>query len=300
MKDNFQEDALKAIKELAERRGLMKSNRETVLRILQMSKNNRRKFFESISFSRAESSLSNDVEIFLNRENILSYINRNKSQMTFTLKGLMMLEYRLNFSYSSVIRMLDDLNNAYFKNVFEEVEKALSGEEKAIIITFMGLMLLSPESSLKLSSYKDLHSNVKDFQSCVNKSIEFLRFLGSDYVDNTLDKIWDSNVKGEDPVNAKIARLNDISLKTKDIYHKGQRKTGHFLALIKNGQIDSDSLEFLLEKLFGNDSLTIIQRERLIKLLDQLFLERYKFITNSDFEPFPNFYTMCQTIRTFI
>ena len=162
-------------------------------------------------------------------------------------------------------------------------------------------MLLSPESSLKLSSYNDLHSNVNDFKLCVEKSIDFLRFLGTDYIDNTLDKIWTSNVRGEDPVNAKMARLNDISLKTDNIYHKGKKNTeGHFLDIMRGNQIDSCTLELLLKKVFDKGMPTFIQREKLISLLKDLFSERHNFVTdNSNFEPLTNFYLMTEIIRTF-
>ena len=216
------------------------------------------------------------------------------------LKGLIILEYGLVVSDISILRMLDELNAEYFTKVFVEAEDPLSGEEKAIIITFLGLMLFSSESSLKLSSYNDLHSNVEDFRFCVGKSIEFLRFMGPDYIDSTLDKIWASNVRGEDPVNAKMSRLNDISLKTNGIYHKGQRKEGHFLNLMKGGQIDSINLKFLLKKIFDKGSPTFDQRERFIVLLKQIFSERHNFISGSNFELLTNFYTMGDTVRIFM
>lgn len=300
MNDNTQEEAINKARELAENCGLLKRIRGLSLRILKMSRSQRKNFFEEISFSKAENLLPNDLELFLKKENILSYTDKNGYKMSFTLKGLMILEYNLPISIFSILRMLDDLNASYFTKVFEEAEDPLSGEEKAIIITFLGLMLFSSESSLKLSSYNDLHSNVEDFKSCVEKSIEFLRFLGPEYIDNTLDKIWDSNVRGEDPVNAKIARLNEISLKTNDIYHKGKRKEGHFLDMMKDGQINSVNLGFLLKKVFDKGLLTFDQREKFIELLKMLFSERHNFITNSSsFELLTSFYTMSETVRTF-
>ena len=300
MENKVQEEALNKLREFAERCGLLKSIRGTTLKILKMSKSQRKNFFDGIYCSKSEFTLPSDIELFLGKENILSYTNKSETKVTFTLKGLMMLEYNLDFSDFSTLRMLDDLNKAYFTKVFGEAEYPLSGEEKAIIITFLGLMSFSSGTSLKLSSYNDLHSNIEDFRSCVKMSIEFLRLMGLEYVDNTLDKIWSSNVRGEDPVNAKMARLNEISLKTNGTYHKGQRKEGHFLDVIKDGRIDSEKLEFLLRKLFDKGSLTFDQREKFIDLLKQIFSERHNFITNgSEFELLTNFYTMSEIVRTF-
>lgn len=299
MNDKTKEEIFNKARELAEGFGLMRKIRGTTLKVLKMSKSRRKSFFEKISFSKPES-LPGNLESILTKENILSYIDRNEFKMTFTLKCLIMLEYKLTFSDVSTLRMLDDLNAEYYTNVFKATEYPLKGEEKAIIITLLGLMSFSPESSLKLSSHKDEHSNVEDFRSCVNQSIEFLRFMGQEYIDNTLDRIWDSNVRGEDPVNAKMARIDDIVLKTNNTYQKAQRKEGHFLDILKDDQINSEKLTFLLEKLFDKGPPTFEQREKFIDLLKQLSSERHRFRTNiSGFEILTIFYTMCDIVRKF-
>jgi hypothetical protein len=302
MNGNALEGAIKKTREFAERYGLLKKTKGATLKILKMSKSQRKNFFESVSFGRDDPSLPGPMELLLIKENVLSYMGKNNLRMSFTFKGLMILEYGLPVDDMPTLRMLDELNNEYFIKTFEEAKVPLNGEEKAIIITFLGLMLFSPESSLKLSSYNNLHSNVNDFKLCVEKSVDFLRFLGTDYIDSSLDKIWTFNVRGEDPVNAKIARLNDISLKTDNIYHKGKKNNeGHFLDIMRDNKIDTGTLELLLKKVFDKGMLTFIQREKLISLLKDLFSERHNFVTDaSNFEPLINFYIMTETISTFI
>jgi hypothetical protein len=298
--DNTKEEAYKEAREFAENNGLLKLIKGSSLKILKMNKNKRKDFFEGMSLSKARVLLANDKELFLIKENILAYTDKNLTKITITFKGIVILEYGLATPDISTLRLLDDLNSMYFTKVFEDADFPLSSEEKAIIITFLGLMAFSPESSLKLSSYKDSHSNIDDFKNCVEKSIEFLKFLGPVYVDSTLDKIWASNVRGEDPVNAKMARLNDISPRTNGIYYKGQRKEGHYLNLLKNQEIDSADLEFLLKKLFDKGILSSEQREKFIGLLKQIFSERHNFIINSsEFDLLTNFYSMSNIIRTF-
>ena len=300
MTDNTRKEAYKEAREFAENNALLKMIKGSSLKILKMNKNKRKEFFEGMSLSEATALLPTDKELFLIKENILAYTDKNETKITLTFKGIVILEYGLATPDISTLRLLDDLNSIYFTKVFEEADVPLSSEEKAIIITFLGLMAFSPESSLKLSSYKDFHSNIEDFKTCVEKSIQFLKLMGPNYVDNTLDKIWASNVRGEDPVNAKMARLNDISPRTNGIYYKGQRREGHYLNLMKNREIDSADLEFLLKKLFDKGILSSEQRETFIELLKQIFSERHNFITNSsDFDLLTNFYTMSNIIRTF-
>ena len=300
MTNSTKEETYKEAREFAENNALLKRIKGTSLKILKMNKNKRKDFFEGMSLSKARVLLPNDKELFLIKENILAYTDKNLTKITITFKGIVILEYGLATPDISTLRLLDDLNSMYFTKVFEDADFPLSSEEKAIIITFLGLMAFSPESSLKLSSYKDSHSNIDDFKNCVEKSIEFLKFLGPVYVDSTLDKIWASNVRGEDPVNAKMARLNDISPRTNGIYYKGQRKEGHYLNLLKNQEIDSADLEFLLKKLFDKGILSSEQREKFIGLLKQIFSERHNFIINSsEFDLLTNFYSMSNIIRTF-
>lgn len=300
MTNGANEEVYKEAKEFAENNGLSKKIKGLTLKILKMNKNKRKDLFEAMAISKASSLLQNDTEILLVEENILAYIDKNQTKITLTFKGIVMLEYGIASRDISTRRLLDDLNFMYFTKVFEDAKVPLNGDEKAVIITLLGMMAFSSESSLKLSSYKAAHSNIEDFKACVEKSIQFLEFMGTKYVDNTLDKIWASNVRGEDPVNAKMARLNDITTKTDGIYQKGQRKEGHYLNLVKNNEIDSKDLVILLKRLFDKEILTLEQREKFIELLKEIFSERQNFITNSsDFDLLTNFYKMSDIIRTF-
>jgi hypothetical protein len=300
MANSVYEKVYKETIEFAESNGLLKNINGLSLSILKMNKNKRKSFFDRMSVSKINSSLTINTELFLIKENILAYTDKNETKITLTFKGILILDYGLSSIDISTYRLLDDLNSVYFVKVFEEVGVPLNGDEKAIIITLLGLMGFSPKSSLKLSSYKDSHSNVEDFRACVEKSIDFLKSMGPKYVDNTLDKIWDYNVRGEDPVNAKMARLNNITTRTDGIYQKGQKKEGHYLNLIKDKVIDTTNLEYLLKKLFDKGILSYEQRETFINLLKDIFSERHKFITNdSDFNLLTNFYEMSNVIRTF-
>ena len=84
------------------------------------------------------------------------------------------------------------------------------------------------------------------------------------------------------------------------LYLLSQRKEGHYLHLIKNHEIDSTDLEFLLKRLFDKGILTLEEREKFIELLKEIFSERQNFITDSsDFDLLTNFYKMSDIIRTF-
>ena len=300
MTNDANEEAYKEAREFAENNGLSTKIKGLALKILKMNKNKRKDLFEVMAISKATAVLPTETEVFLIKENILAYTDKNETKITLTFKGIVMLDYGLASLDISTKRLLDDLNSMYFTRIFEDAKVPLNGDEKAVIIVLLGLMAFSSESSLKLSSYKASHSNIEDFKACVEKSIQFLKFLGTKYDDNTLDKIWASNVRGEDPVNAKMARLNDITTKTDGIYQKGQRKEGHYLNLMKNHEIDSTNLEFLLKRLFDKEILTLEEREKFIELLKEIFSERQNFITDSsDFDLLTNFYKMSDIIRTF-
>ena len=294
------EESVRELQNFAQNNPELKHIKGKTLNILKMSKSQRKKSFEEISFDRTGLTLSENTEFFLYKENILAYTDKYERKTTITLKGIMILEYGLTNIDYPVMRMLDEINDSYFNKIFDDIDKPLTGEEKAIIITLLGFMSFYPNSSIKLSSYKDLHLNVDSFKKSVERSIDFLKSLGQKYIDNTLDKIWSYNVRGEDPVNAKMSRLNDIVIKTNGIYCKGQRKEGHYLDIMNSGHIDSTKIKFLLKKIFDKGALSFNQRESFIKLMDQLLSERYIFMpSDSSFDLLTNYSSLCDAIKAF-
>ena len=128
--------------------------------------------------------------------------------------------------------------------------------------------------------------------------LNFITSLGDAYEDQTKDKIWKLDVRGEDPVAARMARMNSIGLKTDNIYKKSG---GHYLNVLNNGQLDTEKIEFLLRKIFDQGPLDYDKRNEFIDLLQRTYSDRYKIINN-----IPNFnllevkYSISRCVLTYV
>lgn len=252
------------------------------INLLKKSNINRKKEFESYNFNPDRIGLK-PIEVSLLKENGL--ISKYNDEFILTFKGVVIVEYSISTIDIYVNNFIDDLNKHFFENIIQKTAQPLEAQEKAVIITLLGLGCLSKQTSLPLISSRDkLRCNIKDIRKCVDSSIEFLKNIG--YGDKTLEKIWNLKVTGEDPVVARFNRLNNIRLKINGILKMSGSK--YYLDLIINGQLNTEAFEELLDKLFDEKQLDVTQRKNLNKLLDEIEGDKFNIVVNPpDFDLLP-------------
>lgn len=268
------------------------------LELMKKSSTVRKDFFNKHAFQLAQTGLNVADEILLVQSKILSYIDTEKNKLTLTMKGVVLLEFGLEISDTRNNKFLNDLNRHYFESLMGKSVSPLEAQEKGVIIALLGLLALTPATSVKLSAFNDLYSNTDAFRRCVDKSLSFLTSLGREYEDQTIDKIWKLDVRGEDPVNARLARLNSIALKTDNIYKKSG---GHYLNVLNKGNLENEKIEYLFKKVFSHSTLEYEKRVEFVELLQDIFSERYKVINNvPDFNQLEVKYSISECVLTFV
>jgi hypothetical protein len=273
----------------------LKSFNGISMKLMKKSSTQIKGFFNKHSFARSQSGLSEPEEFLLRQNKIVDSID-DEGKLTLTMKGLILLEFSLDNYDSWCDKFLDELNRQYFESLKGKSVSPLEAQEKGVIIALLGLLALTPKTSLKLSAYNDSYSNTESFRNCVDKSIDFLKSLGREYDDSTIKSIWNLDVRGEDPVNARLNRLNLIALRTNNIYKKSG---GHYLDVIVNGNLVQGKIEILLKKIFDHNTLEYKKREEFVKLLQDIYSERYTIMDNvPDFNQLQVKYMISKCVMT--
>lgn len=267
------------------------------MELMKKSSTMRKDFFNKHSFTLSQSGLSTTEEFLLRQNKIVDFID-DESKLTLTVKGLILLEFSLDNCDTQYDKFLDELNRQYFESLTGKSTSPLEAQEKGFIIALLGLVAFTPKTSVKLSAFNDTYSNIKSFKLCVDKSLDFLQSLGKEYDDSTIKNIWNLDVRGEDPVNARLARLNKIALKTNNIYKKSG---GHYLDVIENENLVQRKIEILLKKIFNHNTLEYEKREEFVRLLQDIYSERYKIINDvPDFNQLEVKYKVSECVMTFV
>lgn len=267
------------------------------MELMKKSSTMRKDFFNKHSFTLSQSGLSTTEEFLLRQNKIVDFID-DESKLTLTVKGLILMEFSLDNCDTQYDKFLDELNRQYFESLTGKSTSPLEAQEKGFIIALLGLVAFTPKTSVKLSAFNDTYSNIKSFKLCVDKSLDFLQSLGKEYDDSTIKNIWNLDVRGEDPVNARLARLNKIALKTNNIYKKSG---GHYLDVIENENLVQRKIEILLKKIFNHNTLEYEKREEFVRLLQDIYSERYKIINDvPDFNQLEVKYKVSECVMTFV
>lgn len=270
----------------------------TTLDVLKLNSTKRKQYFHENSFTEDELNLTKAEESQLIKDAILFKMDEARNKLTLTIKGIILLEYGLDRSGKKMSDFLNALNESYFLDLMGRVNEPLESQEKGVILTLLGLHAFTKETAVKLSAYNESVQNMNLFKSCVDDTLGYFKSLGEQYIDSNMDKIWSLNVIGENPVAARINRLNKISLKTDQIYKKGDGN--HFLDVLKDGKLDKDRVTFLLRKIFDKRTLNFEERESLVALTKSIQSKRYKLInTNHDFDNSEIGYVLHTTIEEF-
>jgi hypothetical protein len=250
------------------------------------------------SFSNEELKLSKAEEFRLVNDKILFKIDEARGLLTLTIKGIILLEYGLDSEDEKITDFLNGLNDNYFQNLMVKNNEPLESQEKAVVLTLLGLHAFTSETAVKLSAYNESIQNANLFKGCVDDALSYIKGLGERYIDSKMDKIWSLNVIGENPVAARINRLNNISIKTDQIYKK--EGGNHFLDVLKDGRLDKDKVTFLLRRIFDKGTLNFEEREALVSLMKSIQSNRYKLISTShDFDNADTGYVLHTIIEEF-
>lgn len=235
---------------------------------------------DTLSFFQKELDLS-QIEIDdLIDKNILKYTSKKDNKLTLTLKSILILEYGLNSVSEGTDELIDDLNKEFYENVFQLSDDPLTSLERAIIIGMIGVEAISNEYCIKPDE-----ENQDYLKSVVDCASEFLKKLGPDYNDGSLEKLWKKVVIGEGPILAEFRRLNKIPIHTEGIYKKEGGK--HYLDLVTDKSLNEPRTIYIIKKLFDKRPLNFDEKKEFLETLENIHSFEFKIF--KDNPPFDSF-----------
>lgn len=254
-KDNFFENLKK----------LIDFKKINVIALMNKSSTKRYEYFNKLTSDNLNKlNLDYGEKLILTRDGLIYEIDNNT--YVVTLKALILAEYGIgNFD-----KFLSDLNKNFFIDLYNKKAQELSWDEKTIILTLLGLMACDKNSAFIFKTDK----SAEVFQKCAKDALIFLQ--ENNVIDSkfTVDDLFNSHARGEHKVQAKMARINDIGIKTNNIYCKDTR-LGHYLNIIINNNVDKNNLYFILRLIFNE----LPNKQKLIDLLNEMYTKRYKVLS---------------------
>jgi len=259
-------DAIEKITKYLEE--VMNYKLENALSVIKKTQSNRSKYFDGLKFDASEVI---DKESLRRMEQDGLLYELASGQYVITLKFLIVREF--HHDKLGVWGFIDQLNEKYFLSLYNKKNQPLASDEKAIILALMGLMSFTEDSAFKVDS----EDKSSAFKKCVERCVGFLKECS--YNDLLLNNIWSIKARGEDEVQAKLARLQDVGTKTSNIYKK-DRKGGHFIDIMEGENISESKFNELMRKIFDKGPLTLEKKDRLIEILKQIYGERNDALSN--------------------
>jgi hypothetical protein len=251
---------------------LQKLPHRDIFKLLQKTRKNQQQFYHENAISKEQLNLSDVDLMVLEQYNLLKTIDQKTRKVIPTLKAMFMCRYDfLHNPTPSVLTLLEDLNKMFFEDILQMSKEELEGREKAIVLTLLGLGALCEGYELKFD--ENLRRNEETFKKVVGLVVEFLKCV--QYHDETLDKLWTREVKGENKVSGELRRLNTLEPRTEGICVRTHQ--GTYLKLVQNGKLDGEALRFLLSKIFNKQPLSFEQKTNLKNLLSNISLHNSLF-----------------------
>lgn len=203
-------------------------------------------------------------KLTLSRDGLIYEIGNDK--YIVTLKALILARYGV----TNIDEFLNDLNKQFFIELYNKNTQELTWDEKTIILTLLGLMACDKNSAFKFTT----DENAEVFQKCAKDALIFLQ--ENNVIDSkfTIDDLFNYNARGEHKVQAKMTRINNIRIKTNNIYCK-DTKLGHYLKIIIDNNINKDNLYFILRLIFNE----LPNKQNLINLLNKMYTRRYEVLS---------------------
>ncbi|KQB34064.1 hypothetical protein [Acidiplasma cupricumulans] len=203
-------------------------------------------------------------KLTLSRDGLIYEIGNDK--YVVTLKALILARYGV----TNIDEFLNDLNKQFFIELYNKNTQELTWDEKTIILTLLGLMACDKNSAFKFTT----DENAEVFQKCAKDALIFLQ--ENNVIDSkfTIDDLFNYNARGEHKVQAKMTRINNIRIKTNNIYCK-DTKLGHYLKIIIDNNINKDNLYFILRLIFNE----LPNKQNLINLLNKMYTRRYEVLS---------------------
>lgn len=255
-----------------------KPNNYNLSRFIKFYDKNKREFFNNLSFLREDINLSSLKIEELIRQKILGQLSEKEGRLTFTFKGLLIIEYERITPGLKLNELLNDLNKIYFDNVMKLSKVPVTSREKALLIGLLGLMTISKDYSLKPNKQKKIY-----IKNAIDAAAHFLTILGKDYDDGKLEDLWTHSVVGEGPILGEFRRANQLPNRTENIYKSGKGH-GHYLDILINDYIDKKKLIYLLKRIFDKRPLNYSEKKELIRTLDDI--KQYEFKIFKEKPPF--------------
>ncbi|MHB1506827.1 MAG: hypothetical protein ACYCUZ_02060 [Cuniculiplasma sp.] len=258
---------------------IQKANIKDITKLLKDPNSKRSTFFTKYSFDISELELNSSQVSLLIEKDLVDYVSEVDMKLTVTLKGYLVVIYGLKELEEGFNKLLDDINQKFYKDTIKETRKPLDFYEKTIIVTMLGLMTFTSEYSLKISKLREKNQNF--FEECINKSSTLISEILDE--ESGKEQVWRSEAEGNKVISL-LRRTDSIQTRTENIY----KKTGgdHYLDIIKDGSLDKNKISFLMKKIFPKKKLTYDERKKIENLLQQIEMERLILIGNE-----PNFDT---------
>lgn len=236
---------------------------------------NIQEFFLKTNFQKDEWPYSQSELDYLVNKKVLYFVEEEGCYL-LTYKGLTILEYNLEL-YEELDCYLNDLNFLYFEKNMKKKDEPLKPQDKPILFTVLGLYAFSSDYSLYIDE-----SNKSEFAKSVDFAIELLKIHNLKEIDK-LNKIWDSEVIGEDPILSIRRRLTEIPPRTNNIFKTTSGNShGIFIDIMNiDGSIDENKVLFLLKKVFNNKIFDKNEKEELIDTLNKIERGRFSLIQSS-------------------
>lgn len=257
---------------------LFKNNRFYAFNIIKKNKKNIKEFYKLTDFNRNDVKLTELEVDDLIRKKLINYLSKKDGLLTLTFKCMVISDYRIKNPNGPLDSLLNDLNKIFFEDIILMSEEPLESREKAVIITFLGLGIVSDKYSLVVND-----ENQEYFKNAVDCTVNFLKFLGREYDDGSLDKLWKRGVIGENEIRAEVRRLNSIVPRTEGVYAISGRR--HYLNILNDrNNLEEKKLEYLFARVFDKGPITFEEKMELIKTLEKI--QNYEFKIFRDSPPF--------------
>lgn len=235
---------------------------------------NKKEMYKQMSFFKKSLDLPDSEVDQLINEGVLGYLSEKERILTLTFKGLLILDYELKDINSNLSNLLDDMNKEFFEKVMKLSKEKLDSKEKAIILGLMGINSISDKYSIRVND-----TNKKYFKEAIEIASNFLKGLGGEYNDGSLEKLWSFKVIGEDSVLSEMRRTNKLPLKTDNLYKPNEGKP-YIDILTKDSKIDKDKVVFLLKTLFNFKPLLFEEKKGLLDTLNKIQSLEFKIFKN--------------------
>ena len=202
---------------------------------------------------------SSSIQSLLSKKLIV--LSFNQKDYVISPLGIWLVETRLNIL--SEINIIDFLQKKFFSSGITE---KLVPKEKVALLSLISIGAFYEETPLD-------RKNGPRYSSQLSKVlVESKDFLNSEGVISETKDLKLNNDSEDEIVDSVFRRLNDLAKKTGHLYRFGEKKSWLSLYDESTGQFDSESLSFLLWKIFG-ENIDLERQKKIDKFCQKISID---------------------------